>query len=89
MSKLNPQQKLLSAYRAVAATQAGQEVFRHILEQAGFHVSSFVLQGSTIDTGATLANEGRRGLYLDIRKHIPPAYLRNIENPPSNEDTSS
>ena len=66
----------------VASTEAGRVVLRELMKLCGFTEVSAVrnLDGS-VDSGPLFFNEGRRSVYLDIRKFVSPKNLRIIENP--------
>lgn len=68
----------------VSKTADGEIVLRHIAKISGFFQSSVVLKGGQgimngVDVEGMLINEGRRGLYLDIRRPMSDAARRQIE----------
>ena len=67
---------------SISETAEGQEFFKYLLRQCSFHTSTVVgnPQSHEINIYGTLFNEARRRLYLDIRRYIPHAIRRKIEN---------
>lgn len=74
--------RVQKAITEVAQTAEGQELFRYLMRQCNFHTSSIVGDPNTreIMIYGTLFNEANRRLYLDLRRHIPHAIRRKIEN---------
>lgn len=74
--------RIQKAITEVAQTPEGQELFRYLLRQCNFHTSTIVgdPRSHEINIHGTLFNEARRRLYLDIRRYIPHAIRRKIEN---------
>lgn len=74
--------KIQKAITEVAQTSEGQELFQYMMRQCNFHTSTIVgdPQSHEINVYGTLFNEARRRFYLDIRRHIPHAIRRKIEN---------
>ena len=77
--------KFRIALEAVAKDVNGIMVLRHIAKLSGFFKSSVVLKGGQgvmngVDVEGTLVNEGRRGLYLDIRRPMTDEVRRLIES---------
>lgn len=77
--------KFRIALQAVAHDPNGIMVLRHIAKLSGFFKSSVVLKGgggimNGVDVEGTLVNEGRRGLYLDIRRPMSDDVRRLIES---------
>jgi len=74
--------RIQKAITEIAQTEDGQELFRYLLRQCNFHTSTIVgnPQSHEINVYGTLFNEARRRLYLDIRRYIPHAIRRKIEN---------
>jgi hypothetical protein len=66
----------------VSQTASGQELFRWLGGQCNFYTSSIVGDPSSheVMVYGTLFNEARRRLYLDVRRFIPQAIRRKIEN---------
>jgi hypothetical protein len=83
--------KFRAAINNIAKLPDGEIVLRHIAKLSGFFKSSIVLKGGMgtmngVDTEGTIANEGRRGLYLDIRRPMSEETRRLIESKPQEED---
>lgn len=69
----------------VSKTEDGRIILRHIAKISGFFQSSVVQKGGQgimngVDVEGTLINEGRRGLYLDIRRPMTDDARRQIES---------
>lgn len=69
----------------ISKTADGEIVLRHIAKISGFFQSSVVEKGGQgikngVDVEGTLVNEGRRGLYLDIRRPLTDEARRQIES---------
>jgi hypothetical protein len=74
-----------TALQIISKDQNGIIVLRHIAKLAGFFKTSLVLKGGPgvmngVDVEGTIANEGRRGLYLDIRRCMDDATRRTVES---------
>lgn len=85
--------KFRLALQAVANDPNGIMVLRHICKISGFFKSSVVLKGgggimNGVDVDGTLVNEGRRGLYLDIRRPMSDAVRRLIESKDEGEENA-
>jgi len=74
--------KIQKAITEVAQTAEGQELFQYLMRQCHFHTSSIVGDPNTheIMVYGTLFNEANRRIYLDLRRYIPHAIRRKIEN---------
>jgi hypothetical protein len=77
--------KFRVALQAVANEPNGIMVLRHIAKLSGFFKTSVVIKGGNgimngVDVEGTLVNEGRRGLYLDIRRPMTDDVRRLIES---------
>lgn len=70
------------AITQIAQTEDGRELFRYLMRMCNFHTSTIVgnPQSHEINIYGTLFNEARRRLYLDLRRYIPHAIRRKIEN---------
>lgn len=81
-SKIEVPSKIQDAISRLSKTDDGREFFRYLMRQCSFHVSTIVgnPQSHDINVHGTLFNEARRRLYLDLRRHIPHAERRKIEN---------
>lgn len=73
--------RLQKAFDVATATPEGKFVLRHLMEICGYHSSSFMASSETGEllTLNTLYNEARRNVYLEIRKHIDPEVLYEVE----------
>lgn len=78
----NPSSIVAKAFADVAETEAGQIVFRWMMQQCHYQVSTIVGNPQTHDINAmgTIFNEARRRFYLDLRRYIPVNIRRKIEN---------
>ena len=76
-------EKVRKAVEAVALTDAGKELLRFLHRVCGFAEVNLVVNRQTgeVDTVATTYNECRRGVYLQVRSHVPAEILRDIEIP--------
>lgn len=83
--------RIKQAFARVAATEAGRDVLTFLMQECGFKKQSVVVHAATMDVNinSTLYNEARRGLYLAIRKFIPPKYLNLIEKEPESDDVEN
>jgi hypothetical protein len=74
--------RVQKAVTEIAQTPEGQELFLWLLRQCHFHTSTIVgdPHSHEINVYGTLFNEARRRLYLDLRRYIPSAIRRKIEN---------
>lgn len=71
----------LQAFARVAKSEDGIKLLRHLMSECGFKSPSMVMNAQTkeILTDATLWNEAKRGVWLDLRKLIPKKQLNIIE----------
>jgi len=69
------------AVRHIAGIPEGQIFLNILMRQCGFHEPSIVqsLQTGEVNANATIVNEAIRGLYVQIRRMIPPNKLQKIE----------
>ena len=76
--------ELNKAWQTVADTDAGLQVLRELAQQCGFDAPSLVLSkvDDEINIKATIYNEARRGVYLNIRSYLTPEQLVRIEIEP-------
>lgn len=74
--------RLAADLNEVFATGAGMNVLRFIMDQCGFLKPSVVYNKETFDVQdkATVYNEARRNLYLQIRKYLKPSITTPVEN---------
>lgn len=77
--------KFRTALQAVCKDANGQIVLRHLAKICGFWQSSVVKKGDGIsmlgvDLNGTLVNEGRRSVYLDLRRPMTDEGRRLIES---------
>jgi hypothetical protein len=77
--------KFRVALQAMAQDPNGVIVLRHLAKICGFFKSSVVIKGSAgtmggVDIEGTLVNEGRRGVYLDLRRPMSNEARRQIES---------
>lgn len=75
----------------LAKTPDGELVLRHICKLSGFFKTSVVIKGGNgimngVDVEGTLVNEGRRALYLDIRRPMSEETRRLIESKPDQQE---
>ena len=64
----------------VAATDDGQYVLNKLMGMCGFALTSVhVREDGSVDTEAISYNEGRRAVWLDMRRYIDPRFLKKIE----------
>lgn len=62
------------------ATPVGLRALEHIIKMSCFNESSVgMTKDGIMDFNATIHNEGRRGLYLDMRKMIDKDILKKAE----------
>lgn len=85
--------KFRLALQAVANDANGILVLRHICKISGFFKTSVVIKGGNgvmngVDVESTLVNEGRRGLYLDIRRPMSDDVRRLIESKDQGEENA-
>lgn len=73
--------ELVKAIEAVTATKEGVVLFRHLLSVCGYNSNSVVENKITGEANAyaTMYNEGRRDVYVVLRKDIPLEALIEIE----------
>lgn len=69
------------AVRHIAAIPEGQIFLNILMRECGYNQPNIVRSEATglIDVNATLVNEAIRGLYVRMRRLIPPVYLKEIE----------
>lgn len=81
IEKTQEQKDLERAFKDVAATEEGRMVLFHLMTLCGYKEPSMVLNPVTneILTNTSMWNESKRGVWLDIRKKIPPKSLNVIE----------
>lgn len=87
---LEDYRKFRTALEQVAKDANGIIVLRHIAKISGFFQTSVVTKGGNgimngVDVEGTLVNEGRRAVYLDIRRPMTDQTRRLIESK-ENED---
>ena len=81
----NEDKKLLElgirkAIQDVAITASGKLFLHWFMKQCGFHSSSIAIDtDGSIDKDGLLINEALRRMYLNIRPHIPPHVLPEVE----------
>ncbi len=83
--------KFRTALQAVCKDTNGQIVLRHLAKICGFWQSSVVRKGDGVsmlgvDLQGTLVNEGRRSVYLDLRRPMTDEGRRLIESRTGEED---
>jgi len=80
--KEQEQDKIKRAIVEIAETEQGQIFFHWLANSCFFSRSTIESNPSAreINPLGTVYNEARRRLYLDIRRAIPKALLRKIEN---------
>ncbi len=68
-------------FNVVALTPEGKHLFRFLLDFCHFHRPVLTTNPKTgdINLQTTSYLEGRRSLYLDLRKYIKPKFLKEIE----------
>lgn len=81
------EKKLMAHFRNVADTESGRVVLRYIALTCGHDVSSAVWDriSGGLDSNGTNYNEGRRSIYLNLRRLLPRTVLAEIELPPEDE----
>lgn len=80
------ERKLRQVINTVLKTAAGRDLFRHLHEICGFAKSSItVMSSGEVATEATVYNEARRGIYLNVRNRAAPELLIPIELPEPEE----
>jgi hypothetical protein len=74
--------RVQDAIRKLAETEEGAVFFNWLMKTCYFHNSTIVAdpQRHEVNTLGTIFNESRRRVYLDIRRAIPKAIRRKIEN---------
>lgn len=74
--------RVRAALQLACADPNVQIVLRHVAKLAGWYKSSVVINPATNDvaTGSTIFNEGRRSLYLDLRRMLSDDARRIIES---------
>lgn len=77
--------KFRTALEQVAKDANGIIVLRHLAKICGFFQSSIVIKGGSgsmdgVDLNSVLVNEGRRAVYLDIRRPMTEEARRLIES---------
>ena len=74
--------KVRTALQRASTDANTQIVLRHIAKLSGFFKSSVVISAATNDValGSTAYNEGRRSLYLDLRRMLTDDARRLIES---------
>jgi Fe-S oxidoreductase len=74
--------KVRAALQLVCVDVNAQIVLRHIAKLSGFFKSSVVVNLATgeVSLGSTTYNEGRRSLYLDLRRMMTDEARRLIES---------
>lgn len=74
------EQGVRKAIQDVAITPSGKMFFHWFMHECGFHATSIVQkEDKSIDSDGMLINEALRRFYINIRKHIPPHILPDIE----------
>jgi len=65
----------------IAGIPEGKIFLNILMRQCGFHEPSIVqsLQTGEVNANATIVNEAIRGLYVQVRRMIPPEKLKDIE----------
>jgi hypothetical protein len=82
---LEEYRKFRTALQAMCRDANGQIVLRHICKISGFWQTTIVKKGDGVsmmgvDVNGMLINEGRRSLYLDIRRPMSDEGRRLIES---------
>jgi hypothetical protein len=74
--------ELLRAFQIVSSTAEGQQVLQFLCRETGFKAASLVANPMTNDfsTLSVLYHEGRRSVWLALRKLIPVKKLNIIES---------
>lgn len=88
---LEEYRKFRTALQMMCKDANGQIVLRHICKISGFWQSTIVKKGDGVsmmgvDVNGMLINEGRRSLYLDIRRPMSDEGRRLIESKTEGED---
>lgn len=79
-AKLHEQAKLKKAMCECFATESGKFVLQWLMEQCGYQRPNVVADPSTGEgLNTTLYNEGRRALYLRLRKNLHRDILAQVE----------
>lgn len=75
--------QLIEDFVRVAETEAGRNVLRYLMRTLGYQRPSITQdpQSQEINPIATIYNEARRNIWLEIRGKIPHPQLVLIENP--------
>ncbi len=73
--------KISKACNTVFSTKEGRVLLKYLVEESGIFKGSVLSSGQTgeILEKATIYNEGRRSLYLDLRDLIRPDILKKAE----------
>ncbi|MBT5303858.1 MAG: hypothetical protein HOL31_02110 [Candidatus Scalindua sp.] len=68
-------------FNAVAATEDGQALFKHLMERLGFLKNTVTMNPQTgeVNEKSSVYLEARRSVYLEMRRNILPRYLKKIE----------
>lgn len=74
--------RLAADLNEVFSTGPGMNVLRFIMDECGFLRPSVVYSKATFEVQdkATVYNEARRNLYLQIRKYLKPSITTPVEN---------
>ena len=72
---------LYNAMNECFASEAGKTVLKYLMNTCSFLESNVCLSSQTgeVNIQATLYNEYRRSIYLELRKYIKPHILQDIE----------
>ncbi len=73
--------KLRKSFSEVFAGEAGENALKHIKNMCGYDKSSIVIdtRSGEINDRATLFNEARRVVYLEIRRFVDSEILKKVE----------
>ena len=64
------EEKFVECLNVIMGTAEGKYVFKRILRMTGFHQTSVTLIDGKVDTDAISYNEGRRSIWLDLRRRM-------------------
>ncbi len=65
------EEQIKRAVVTVAETEAGQMFFRYLHGICGYAEDNLVVGGGRVDATATVINEARRRLYVQVRRYVP------------------
>jgi len=76
-AKLKQQQNM---FAALETSPVGVDIVKFIYTRSGYSIPILALKDGEVSLNAMVYNEGRRSMYLDLRKFLSKEFLCKVEN---------